>query len=313
MRSYTLILILIIHSLSAKLTIFTVAFNKPEFIALQHKSLQAFLQDDYEQILFINASDEEIARQLISECRRLDISYIRLPVHKKPRLTCHGKALNFALSYLLSQEAEKVVLLENDCFLLRPFSIEQDFQNVDLAYIPRTYYHTEEAASKATLVFDSKICYCNPMFVYLNLHTLPDPSSIRWEYGRVQPHLYLDTGGPTVKYLQKYPDINTRVISQHPELKTFDDVFCFSSAHYLQAEQLVSPGQFILLTPLLDYCCEQDAIHFFHNFAILHYGAGSNTWKQLSSKFLKGKWQHTVDLIENLIEHFHIQYEGTSI
>ena len=72
----------------AHVLIFTHAYNRPDFIEIQHKIFQAFLEDDYEFVVFSDAPDENMARQIKQMCDKYNIECIRIPpeIHTRPYL-----------------------------------------------------------------------------------------------------------------------------------------------------------------------------------------------------------------------------------
>ena len=73
---------------SAKVIIFTYAYNKPEFIELQYKTFQKFLMDDYEFIVINDANNKEMAAKIIDTCNAYQLNYINIPqeIHERPYL-----------------------------------------------------------------------------------------------------------------------------------------------------------------------------------------------------------------------------------
>ena len=303
-RAFFLSLVIsLCSSLYAKITLVTIAFNRPEFIELQYKSLCTFLEDDWEQIIFINATNPKTKKQLIQECKKYNIQYVLVPVDQDERLSVHGQATNFAFAQLLSERVEKVVLFENDCFLLRPFSIERDFAGYDLAYISRYYFYKEATPAIENTKFDHENFYINPMFCFLDLSKLPDPHQIKWRFYYIDWY-FLDTGGEMYPYLRNHPNIVKREIKEHTQFENFLDFFRLTEKQYAQLQSEAPPAMLPALTPLLTFCKNRDAIHFFHDFAVVHYSDGSRIWRFLPQNLRAKKWQLVQQLVNAQIEAY---------
>lgn len=76
---------------SAKTLITTQAYNRPDFIEMQHKTFKKFVLDEYEYVVFNDAPDQHMANQITDTCNRLGIRCIRVPqeIHTRPYLKRH--------------------------------------------------------------------------------------------------------------------------------------------------------------------------------------------------------------------------------
>src|SRR5690348_14973933 len=88
MKKVLLILLCCTGFLRAQVMIFTYAFNRPDFIEIQHKTFQKFVQDEYTFIVFNDANNEQMARAINETCQKLNIVPIRIPqdIHQRAYL-----------------------------------------------------------------------------------------------------------------------------------------------------------------------------------------------------------------------------------
>lgn len=74
-----------------KILIITHNFNRPDFIEIQHATFKKFLQDDYEYVVFNDATDSTLVQQINNICNKLQIEWIRVPL-------CQDIHRNYAFS-----------------------------------------------------------------------------------------------------------------------------------------------------------------------------------------------------------------------
>lgn len=278
-------------SLFAKVHIFTIAYDSPEFIPLQHKSLQAFLIDEYTHTVYINASTNRTAQQLIQACKALNIDYHRLPISKDPSLTDHAKALSYALHHVIEEGFNETLLLENDCFLTRPLCLEEAFKDVFLAFVPRSVYTLGTWDTGPYGLDPTKAFYVNPQFVFLRIKQLPHIYFFnRWQRIHLN-NMLLDTGGPTHHYLKMFPHLPQKHIDSSP--------FLFSDKEIQMTLQNAPEEMQEDLHALLAH--NRDVpLQFFCNYSVLHFGGGCN-WANRSYNYREKKLQLIETLIDNSI------------
>ena len=71
LRKGIVLLLLVIFQLSfaEKILIITHAYNRPEFIEIQHLTFQKFLADEYEFVVFNDAPTDAMANQISKACQ----------------------------------------------------------------------------------------------------------------------------------------------------------------------------------------------------------------------------------------------------
>lgn len=294
-----------VYPLFAKIHILTIAYNRPEFISLQHRCLQKFLQGNWEHTIFINADTIEHTEQLMLACKEIGVRYHVLPALHDPQYSQHDAALNAVFSGVLRHSKKgPVLLLENDCFLLRPLDIEKEWERFDLVCNIRRYHIIQYSIPK-NYPWYPYTPYISPVMAFFRLDRLPYPETIRWDCNH-SPHtdVVLDTGGPTYHYLQKFSHIKKRIVNQVPEPKTWEEVRTLTKEHRCQIEHSMSEPLKSLTSPLLDFCENNDSIQFLYNNTFLHYCGGSNVWKSADIEIQSEKFKLLSQLIDGLITEY---------
>lgn len=117
----------------------TVAFNKPELIELQAKSLQRYFRDPYQLIVADNSSDANVRQEVQSICRSVGATYISLPPNPaRNGGDSHGLALNWVHRHVIEKAPASIAyvgLLDHDIFALRAVSYR------DIIQAQRAYGH----------------------------------------------------------------------------------------------------------------------------------------------------------------------------
>ncbi len=214
-------LLLAACSSHAKVLIFTCAFNRPDFIEIQHKTFQKFIEDDYEFVVFNDASNHNAEQHIKNMCDKYDIECIRIPpeIHNKPYLprwpgeNYHAPAVRNvnAVMYSLNTRGfdhdDILVMLESDVFLVKPINISQLMQHYDIA--------GRFITPSKRIGWIGEITYLWHGLAFLNLKTMPNKRTITFNCGRVD-NTPVDAGGQSYYYLRNNPEI---------KLFSFDHVF----------------------------------------------------------------------------------------
>lgn len=104
--------------------VYTVAFNRPDMIGLQLRSLQRFLREPFSYTVLDNAADPEMDRAIERSCAELGAACVPVP-HRSQRNAnvSHAWALQWAwVHHLLPIRQGTAVLLDSDVFALAPLS-----------------------------------------------------------------------------------------------------------------------------------------------------------------------------------------------
>lgn len=199
-----------------KLLVITHAYNRPDFIEMQHKSFKKFLKESYRFIVFNDASERSVRKEIRKVCRRLGLTCIgiRPSLHLKPYLErlpgetlddtavrC-ADAVQYSLNTLGFRYKGKVMIIDSDMFLVRDFSARTYLDGYDMAGLPQSR---------------SNVDYLWNGLVMFDMMTLPDKGSINFNCGRVNG-IAVDVGGHLYHYFKKNPQVRVRAIDH----ATFD-------------------------------------------------------------------------------------------
>ncbi len=189
------------ESVTAKILIFSYAFNLPDFIEKQVRTLNKFLEDEFELVVFNNARKKNLEERITSECKRLNIACIRVPqnVPLMPGPACsshHAGAIRYSLETLGYQHDSILVLLDSDMFLTRNFCI-------------RDYLDGHQLAAWMRRSQPSGVQFMWPGIAFIDMANLPDKEQLCFDIGSVKG-AYVDTGGHTYHYLKAHPNTSLK-------------------------------------------------------------------------------------------------------
>lgn len=288
---YLLISILILLQASAvegKILIFTYAYNRPDFVEIQHKTFQKFLNNEYEFVVFNDATDAAIHRGIRQICAQYRIECIDIPqaihnrpyLHREPQEGYHDPAVRNAnvVQYSLNTRGfahdDILMLIDSDMFLVRPFDVRAYMDGYDIAGL-----------------------YCNNKgveyvwigLVILNMKTMPNKSSISFNCGKVNG-VGVDAGGYSYHYIHDNPSAR---------IAYFDNFYinCYGSNTITSITRgmLDVPYDSSLLKRLGFDSVSQELIQagahrieFLLDNSFFHYRSGTN-WNQQSSKYHEQK------------------------
>lgn len=198
---------------SPEILLFTYAYNRPDFIEIQHKTFKKFLKDDYEFIVFNDAKDAQMEQAIQAMCARLAIRCVRIPqsIHNQPYLKrwpgegFHDPAVRncnvvmYSLNEIGFDHNGIVVLLDSDMFLIREFSIKNYMSGCHIAGLEQPR---------------NQVIYLWIGLAFLDMRTMPNHTTIDFNCGRVgnQP---VDAGGQTYYYLHNNPDLKVRFFAEN--------------------------------------------------------------------------------------------------
>lgn len=251
-----LCIVLIWSTIEAKVTIFSHYFGQPEFIKYQYLFFKKNLRDEYEFIVVEDSNDPIISHKIKEECKKFGIKYINIPrlAFEHPKLPCldsyvGGPSFECSIAvqyiydnYVLSTE-NPCVIMDNDIFLLSPFSIEEYLASHSFAYV-----HQKKEA----------IDYMLPNFLILNPSKMADKESLDFNMGTIEG-TNTDAGGFTHFYFQKHKELGKTI-----------------PIHYLYNTPSSLKQKFVNFCPTL-FTSETWSAHYFIDKEIfLHIRMGSN-------------------------------------
>ncbi len=276
---------------NSKILIMTYVHSSPHFIELHDKTFKTFLKDEYEYVVFNDAPNLGMSRQMEETCKKLNVRCFRVPPHKPHRQSPghrHMDGIQFSLEKIGYDYDGIVVMIDADLFPVKPFSIAEYLGANDLVG------DIQFRADNTKL-----ITYMSPLFVILNMNTLPNKKSISFEGGFIQG-LPCDVGGSIYHYLKNnvntenhvqlkfYQALSTNRLIKHKDNLSrlgYDDISIkFISA--LLSESKACGMQFI---------ADNNLVHF--------YGGGSN-WCNQPQVILQKKKLILIDYIDSAIKKY---------
>jgi glycosyltransferase involved in cell wall biosynthesis len=192
--------------------IIVITYNQPEFVLKHYDHLKKFCTDRYELIIVDNSTDKEAIKAIQYYTGRLHIKYVKTDAKTTDASQSHAFAASFAYSRY-KNSYDKIMFLDHDCFLVKPFSPNKVLSNHVMAGLPqvredKTYYWPGCFLFRTTVDIDFKM--------------IPG----------------LDTGGGTYKAIEQHKD----------QCLFFDEAYChnieFSKSQY-DFYALIHDGTFL--------------------------------------------------------------------
>lgn len=280
MKKLLFLLICMPMHLMCKVLVITHSYNRPEFIELHAKTFKKFLKDDYEYVVFNDASQKEMKLKIQQTCQKLGIRCFRIPqhLHNVPEGHHPGHRHTVGIKYSLEKlgfEHDGVVaFVDSDMFLLKPFSIEKYLEGYDIA-------GELQGRGNAT----KEIRYISPALVFMNMQTLPQRRMLSFDGGMVEG-FSCDVGGHTYYYFKNNPGVRYSYIGlfhigswRHAmHCSNCSDLTCANCIKDLQDNRFNEPA-----IKFIQECPDKN-IEFFLDHTFLHYRGGSN-WDYKSAEY----------------------------
>lgn len=298
MNRSNIIILLLLYTLSinAKVLIFTHSHSRPDFIELQHKTFKAFLEDEYEFVVFNDAPNATLSQSIEQTCKKLNLRCIRIPqnLHKRPSDpgARHIDGIQFALNTIGFNHDGIVLMIDSDMFLFKPLNITQYVGESDLIGQESVRPHTGPI----------EVRYITPLLVFMNMKTLPNKHTLNFDGGIIKGNA-CDVGGHIYYYLRDNPSINMRFIpgyciTELAATKSFDELCSFGlddiTAHWMLS--------------LKNYFDPSDPhrlqLHGDNHF--LHYVAGGSNWNNRSQAYHEKKTRIINQLIDQMIAKYDL-------
>ena len=200
--------------LEAKVSVFSHYFGQPEFIYYQYSFFKKNLVDEYEFTVFEDSNLPEITEQIKSECEKYGIRYVRIPrdCFESPKLPILDSyvcpfspshecsiATQYIYDNFVVDSDDICLILDNDIFLLRPFSLKQFLKDASFSYV-------KEVRGEPSC----EVCYMLPNFAIFNPRYMPDKETLNFNLGSILGNR-TDSGGYTYFYLLKHDNLGTRI------------------------------------------------------------------------------------------------------
>ncbi len=281
MKQPVLLLLIAISTVHAKVLIFTYAFNRPDFIEIQHITFEHLLEDEYEFVVFSDASNANNAHAIKNTCERLGIKHVRIPqeIHSKPYLERwpgenhqapairNVNAVMYSLHNCGFKHDDILVLFDSDLFLVKKLSIRKLMYEHDIAAAQLTNKHVQ-------YLWHGLCC--------LNLKKLPNINTLSLNCGRVN-NKPIDAGGHSYYYLRDNPAVPVLYFN-------YFHVNHFRCQSCTQKEMAICTHNTELLkskdfdNPLIEFLQNAHNVDFYHNASFLHYRGGTN-WNGMNTQY----------------------------
>jgi hypothetical protein len=282
MKKVLLFILLLPFCVSAEILILTHHYNRPDFIAIQKKTFDAFLEDDYRLVVYNDASDENMRKQIEQMCVDLGITCVRVPqeLHRSDNNPGgrHQHGIDFSFEQLGYNHNDIVALFDSDLFLVKPFSIREYLKGYGLAALPQ-----DRTDGKKTVI------YLFPALVFMDMPNLPNKHTLTFKGGRVEG-LACDTGAQTYYYMKNNPSVRcllfdalySGAIKRHIGCQFCRNIDCTNCV-----PKFVERGYDAAQIQFLQDCPDDD-VEFMLNRNFLHYRTGSN-WYGRSAQYHQTK------------------------
>lgn len=282
MKRLFLILAIMPLSTLTKVLIITHSFNRPDFIEIHAKTFKALLKDEYEYVVFNDASNENIQQQIEQTCINLGIRCFRVPqnLHNIPGETSAGHRHMHGIKYSLESAGFEhdgiVALIDSDMFLIKPFSIEKYLAGYDIA--------GDLEGRKNDII---EIRHLSPMLVFMNMPSLPNKKTLNFDGGYIEG-LGCDVGGHTYFYLKNNPSIKPLFFS-HIHVGAWKAIINCPTCTNMSCNACIKLLKDRFDNVVIKFIQEcPDDIEFFLNDTFLHYRSGSN-WNHKPAEYHTAK------------------------
>lgn len=299
MKQYILLLSFFSQIAIAKVLFFTHAFNRPDFLTLQVKTFNALLEDEYELVVFNDAADPHMERQINAQCDALGLQHFRVPQHLHHRPGRHSAGhrhmdgIQFALDtiqYDVQGAYDYVVLIDSDAFLIKPFSIKKYMEGYDIA-------GKIEGRTDGSI----RVRHLSPVLVFMNMKTLPNKQTLTFEGGYIH-NLACDVGAHTYYYLTNNPTIRPYYFQAHRIFFMRSAIQCTACTNFTCPEcvwHLIDKGFDDSMIQFVQECPDAN-MEFVLNHTFMHYRCGSN-WDNKPAEYHQRKTQALYNFIDNVI------------
>ncbi len=285
-------------SANEKVLIYTYSYNRPDFIEIQHATLEKYLLDDYEFIVFNDSNKPQMYDQIHQTCSKLGITCIDMPQELHfSRAPSHRNAaiVNYSLKNYGIQHNGIVTLLDSDMFLVKEFSIIEHLSD----YLLSGLY--QERKSEYYVVD-----YIWVGIAFLDMARLPNKEKIDFGIEAING-INTDTGGNTHKYLVENRGIPIRYINQRYTQEAFNILhkckcqgclsgnYCNDTINNMKIYGEFDDNQIRFID-----ATGGDNSEFYVDAHFFHYRAGSN-WDQQSSQYHSKKTSSFNDYIHAIL------------
>lgn len=273
-----------------KVYFFTYADKRPDFIPYQLKSMQHFVNDDFELIVFDNAALDEDSKAIQAICKAHHLKYIRVDwpffngikrkFRKYAALACaHPIQWSFH-KYIKNYKNSICSIIDSDMFFINHFSVTDYMRSYNIAAVKQNR---------------GNVNYLWNGIMFFDISKLPAVDTMDFMLGKING-FSTDVGGKLYYWINENNDnIKLRNIRYTRQI-------CYENANMnaIPESYLNSYNQ--------DYKIE------IYEKVILHYGSGSN-WKNNPVEYHKNKTEFVFNWVDDAIrQNIKLpEYDNTSI
>ena len=253
-----------------KVKIYSIHYDRPDFIEWQKDSFDKFLSDEFEYVVVNNARDIYLRNKINQIASELSIRCIETFSDSQLAGLHHAQSLNnIWQNFIVKENGYYSILLDGDCFLIKSLNVNELMSDFVMAG-PRQKrlpnYH-----------------YLTPTIMIIDIDNLPEASSIAWE-GIGVGDTRLDTGGGLYNYYCAHPEI---------KLKTRE----LKSTWHIKED---NKNKHCIPDNILNEYDDQYNVEFFGN-EFLHYCRSSN-WDNQSEEHHKRKTEFIKKFVYGAID-----------
>lgn len=268
-----------------KVLIFTQVYNRPDFIELHAKTFKAFMQDEYEYVVFNDANDPNMQYQIERTCSKLGIRCFKIPYNPDTRPGWrHIAGIKYSFETIGFDFDGIVMLVDSDMFLVKPFSANKYMEGYDLI-----------GGADSRENDRIKVSYLMPTLVFINMKTAPNKRTLNFYGGHVEG-LPCDVGGHTYYYLKNNPTLRYRLFT-YLSLQGLVD----KNTSWLQALGFDDHSINFIRTTDYHYGFQFHAESYF-----MHYYAGGSNWPGYSQDYLHIKNVMLHNYIDTQMRNYHV-------
>ncbi len=292
MFAFYLLIVSFFFSYAEKVLIVTHAFNRPEFIRIHKRTFDRFLEDEFEYVVFNDANNQSMLKQIENTCAELDIKHVRIPQHLHRRNSPghrHMDGIKYSLDQMGFDFNGIFMLIDSDMFLIKPFSVSEYMEGYHVAGDREGRFNGKNGVE-----------YISPLVVFINMNTTPNKRTISFEGGVVENN-NCDVGGHMHHYFKNNPTLLKKYFT-HVHIgawkmgilcKDCSNMSC-SSCMELLLERKFDDN----LIEFIHSC--PDDIEFSLDHTFLHYRSGSN-WNHKPKSYHDAKTKALDTLLNKIL------------
>ena len=247
----------------------TYAHSRPDFIELHVKTFEAFLQDEYEYVVFNDAPNNQMRKKIHQTCEKLGVRCFDVPPHASDRQNPslrHCDGIRYSLKTIGFDYNGMVAMIDAEMLLVRRFRGAGYIKDYE-------FIGCHQVRAKGTI----RVEYTAPCLVFMDMRTLPNKRTINFEVGHIKG-LACDVGAHTYYYFKNNPTVKLKWYVSAPKNGLPQDAGSLHALGY--DENSIN----LILTMDGKYGFE-----FHGNSYFIHYYTGGSNWPGYSQSWLNEK------------------------